>query len=86
MASIVRENLKIFSHTTSVKGIPKIVKSTLFSSKILWIAATLACLVVAGYNVYSLTEGYLSRQTITTIMEMQRTSVYPYWIVIYSLW
>ena len=78
MASIVRENLKIFSHTTSVKGIPKIVKASLMSSRILWITATVSCLVIAGYNVYSLSASYLQRQTITTITEKLRTSVFPY--------
>ncbi len=72
------ENFKTFSHTTSVKGIPKIVKSKLVSSKILWITATVACLAVAGYNVYYLCAGYLDRQTITTITERQRTSPDPY--------
>lgn len=78
MASIIKENLKIFSHTTSVKGIPKIFKSTLVTSKILWILATVSCLAVAGYNVYILTAGYMDRQTITTMTEMPRTSAYPY--------
>ena len=78
MASIVRENLKIFSHTTSVKGIPKIFKATLMSSKVLWITATLSCLCVAGYNVYSLSASYLQHQTITTITEKQRNSIFPY--------
>ena len=78
MASIVRENLKIFSHTTSVKGIPKIFKSTLMSSKVLWITATLSCLCVAAYNVYSLSASYLQHQTITTITEKQRITIFPY--------
>ncbi len=76
--NIIKENLRLFSHTTSVKGIPKIVKSTLVSSKFLWITATLACLVIAGYNVYVLVSAYLSHQTITTITEKQRTSPDPY--------
>ena len=63
------ETLKKFGLSTSVKGIPRAIKSKSRPLRILWSVCVILCLVCAIYQSYFLTQSYLAFDVTTTLSE-----------------
>ena len=63
------ETLKKFGLSTSVKGIPRAIKSKSRSLRILWSLCVIGCLACACYQSYFLTQSYLAFDVTTTLSE-----------------
>ena len=63
------ETLKKFGLSTSVKGIPRAVKSKSSPMRILWSVCVLGFLACACSQIYSLTQSYLAFDVTTTLSE-----------------
>ena len=63
----VKEHLKQYGQTTSIKGISRIIKSQHSALKILWLIALLFGASIAIYGLVSLVSSYLKYETITQI-------------------
>ncbi len=73
---IIKDNLRRFVRGTSAKGIPRIVKSDEWFSKLLWLFASLTCLALASYN--TIISDYLQYPTVTTVRESKKVSPDPF--------
>ena len=63
------EKLKSFGQTTSVKGIPRAIKSKSKFVRALWTICVIAFLITAGYQTYILTKQFFSFAVATTLLE-----------------
>lgn len=68
LVKCTKEELIFFSERTSLKGVPRIVKSTKYVFKILWIFVVLLAVTLAGYQTVNLLRTFFSYHVNTVIV------------------
>ena len=69
--SVVVEQLRSFSETTSVRGVSRTVRSTVGVLRSVWLTAVLASLSVTVWQVNKVAVEYLKYETITVMHEFE---------------
>lgn len=65
----LREEVRNFCETLSIKGVPRVMQSEGASLKAFWILSVLTLFCVAGYQAYQLISSYLEFAVVTSFYE-----------------
>ena len=75
--SSVKRTLRSYAETTTVKGVPKVLKSQKLPLKILWFSAVVIGGSMAAYQLANLLIKYFQYPTTTKLKEVQDRPGYP---------